>query len=178
MTQKTSDLLAELEKKDLQFIPADSLRAAIDSIEATMGKCWTHAKGSRHVAHQMLDDDYIFVTMFYSSVKGEYVDQTYVTYNEDDAIYVAADGELLKPVKGYRPMTVAERHEQMSRTELKRLRRKAEKAKPRHHREGSSRAVKRRLEPAFTSEKRFGHLVARLSGVSRNPSGPGDLLLG
>lgn len=169
MTQKPIDLLAALNKKGVEFIIADDMKSAVDSIESAMGKCWTDAKGSRRVAHQMLDDHFILDVTFYSSVSGDYVDKT----------YVPNDGEVLKELQIYRPMTDAEQQERSLHTGLKRLRREAEKAKPRHHREGSSRANKRLLEPVLTSTEHFDHLVARVPGVSsRNSSDAGGLLLG
>lgn len=108
MTQKCSDLMAALKKQDIQFITANSMRQAIDSIEISMGPCWTDARGSRHVAHKMLEDDYLFVTRYYSITKGDYV-ETYAI--EADGVYYDTDGDRLEPVKGYRPLTVAERQE-------------------------------------------------------------------
>lgn len=168
MTQRPNKLWRELKNKGVKFIVADDERSAINSIESIMGMCWTDAKGSRYLAHKMLKD-FVPDVVLYSPVSGDYV----------DASYVPEDGEVLKERKVYRPMTVAEQESRMSRAELKRVRRRAEKAKPRYHREGSSRGVKQRLVSELTSEVRFGRMVARMPGsIGHSRSGYGDLSIG
>jgi hypothetical protein len=144
MTQTTSDLLAALTKKKATFIKADDVTSATDVIEDIMGKCWKVARGSRHVARKMLEDDFVPLLKPFSVSMQKFVED----FDIGDKL---EDGEVPQLVMwGYRPLTDDERHDRLSRKELERLRRKAEKAKPRFHRWGR---VTWAPEPSFSGKK-------------------------
>lgn len=175
MTQKSSDLLAALKKKDITFILGDDVASAIDTIEGAMGKCWTDARGSRRVARQMLEDNFVPDVVFYSPVKGDYVDVT----------YVPEDGEVLTKYLVFRPLTTIERQERLKKVETERSRNghKRYLGTKRSRARRASRALRTApiptidvaALPANTNEERFS---AFLTPKKIRKFGIGDLSVG
>jgi len=104
MTQKSSDLLAALKKRGVKYITARDMKGAIDHVEVVMGKCWKDARNSRHVAHQMLEDEFV-PDYGRADARGSLV-------AED---YIPRKGEVLtKVIVGYRPMSAQELRERQA----------------------------------------------------------------
>lgn len=111
MTQKSSDLLAALKKKGVTYITARDMKGAIDYVEWAMGECWKDARGSRHVAHQMLED--YFVSEYGRLDKyGRLVAENYIPRKDE---------VLTKVIVGYRPMSAQELRERQEQLNVQRL---------------------------------------------------------